>query len=151
MRFGPTGTQPSLQRSHIYLHQHHLQGKRLMLLDKSGENHGSLLYFCGKAPNHVQASTVTGHLIVCNCKYVEMILRAHYLIRDFFLSAQYIKVTHFTDTSFNVLWWPKNCCTVQASSCFSFFFYILAARSDDFSDTFVSDADVGLVIHIWRP
>lgn len=56
-----------------------------MLLVKGGENYGLLLYFCGKAPNHVQASTVVRQLIVCICKYVEMLLRAHFYQGFFFL------------------------------------------------------------------
>lgn len=55
-----------------------------MLLNKGGEKPWTSAVFCGKAPNHVQASTVTRQLIICICKYVEMILRAHFY-QGFFL------------------------------------------------------------------
>lgn len=144
-----TGTQPFIQRSHVHIHKHHLQRERLILLLHNGrQNHGLLLYFCGKAPDHVQASTVTRHLIVCICKYVEMIL-GHIFSGIFFYMVQ--KKSPIAVTRFYVLWWPKNCCTVQASGCFSFVFNILAARSDCFFDTCDSYVDAAWVIHIWQP
>lgn len=145
-----TGTQPSLQRSHVYLHKHHLQRERLiLLLDKEGQNHRRLLYFCGTAPNHVQASTVVRHFIVCICKYVE-IIRGHIFVRDFF-SKWYIKKNHpglihvfvFCDDHRTVALFR-----LPAAFHFSLTFW---QRDLTFSLTHDSYVDDGLVIHIWQP